>query len=479
MNTESPVGSVFDPSPAELRRQLGTGPVHFMGVGGAGMSALAEVVARAGSTVTGCDLHPDPVTSGRLEIAGVPVAAGHEPEHVERSQLVVASAAVREDHPELERARRLGVPVVSRAQALAAWISKGRVLAVAGTHGKTTTTALATEILREAGLQPTGFVGGRVASWGSNLHAGGEDLFVVEADEYARSFLKLDPQVAVVTNVEADHLDVYGDLAALREAFQRFLGRVAPDGQVVVCFDDPGARELASDMGREAYGYGLGPEARLRGTDVELGPSESRFTVMEDGEARGRFRLPLPGAHNVRNALGAAAAARFLGAEWEAVERALDGFQGVGRRFEALGAQGGIDVVDDYAHHPTEVTAALQAARSRVGDDGRLVAVFQPHLYSRTRDFQRAFGEALAAADVVWVCDVYPAREAPIPGISGEVVARAARDAGASAVHYHADLESLAEAVAGELRAGDLCITMGAGSIEKLGPRILQEVSRE
>lgn len=467
-------GGAMDP--ARLRRALADGPVHFMGAGGAGMSALAEVLARAGTPVTGCDRHPDPATARHLEAVGVTLLEGHAPRHVDGSALVVASAAIPEDHPELERARKEGLPVVSRARALGAWISGGTVVAVAGTHGKTTTTALATEMLREAGLEPTGFVGGRVTAWDSNLHAGGEEWFVVEADEYARSFLELEPQVAVVTNVEADHLDVYGDPGSVREAFRHFLERVSPRGRVVVCADDEGARSLLSDAGSRAYTYGLGADARLRAVDVEGGPDGSRFTVWEDGDDRGAFHLPLPGEHNVLNALGAAGAARFAGAGWDAIGRALEGFAGVGRRFQVLGSGGAVEVVDDYAHHPTEVAAALRSARLRSGNEGRVVALFQPHLFTRTRDFHRAFGGALAAADVVWVCDVYPAREAPIPGVTGELVARAARDAGAEPVHYHASVDTLAEAVAGHLQPGDLCITMGAGSIDAVGPEILRRL---
>lgn len=462
---------------AGVRRTLAEGPVHFMGVGGAGMSALAEVLARGGSVVTGCDTGPDEGTVRHLGSVGVRVSEGHDPAHLEDSALVVASAAVPADHPEIQRARESGIPVISRAEALGAWISGGDVLAVAGTHGKTTTTALATEILREAHQDPTGFVGGRVTEWGSNLRPGGEALFVVEADEYARSFLALSPQVAVVTNVEADHLDVYGDLASVRDAFRRFVDAVPIDGRVVVCGDDKeGAAGLLPPEDPRLRTYGLGPGADLQAVEVEGGPDGSRFRVREDGTDRGPFHLPLPGEHNVLNALGAAAAARHMGADWEAVERGLAGFGGVGRRFEVLGTRAGVEVVDDYAHHPTEVAAALRSARLRQGGQGRLVGVFQPHLYSRTRDFHQEFGRALAAADVVWVCDVYPAREAAIPGVTGELVARAAQEAGATSVWYHADVDSLAEAVADDLRAGDLCITMGAGSIDRVGPAILRRL---
>jgi UDP-N-acetylmuramate--alanine ligase len=422
---------------------------------------------------------------------GVRVWLGHAPEHVSGAAALVASAAVPPAHPELAAARAAGIPVWKRAEALGDWVSSGDVVAVAGTHGKTTTTAMTTAILTEGGLDPTGFVGGRVQAWGGHLRPGSDGLFVVEADEFDRSFHHLKPTVALVTNVEADHLDIYRDLEGVRRGFLQFLSGVREGGTVLVCADDAGASALAPYITRATRSYGFAAGSQLRGTDYRPEGSGSRFRVFEDGVARGWLSVAVPGRHNATNALGAAAAARVLGVEWDSVRAALAAFTGVGRRFQRLGNVRGITVVDDYAHHPSEIAASVAAARE-VHPSGRLVVVFQPHLFSRTRDFAREFGEALALADVVWVTDVYPARELPIPGVDGGLVARetsaaferkapaALRPQGGE-VHDHRELRTLAEAVAASLRPGDLCLTLGAGSIEATGPEILRrlEAGRE
>jgi UDP-N-acetylmuramate--alanine ligase len=452
-----------------------TGTVHFMGVAGAGMISLAELFLRSGLSVTGCDLSPREAAQA-LTPLGARVLSGHDPEHVEDISALVVTAAVPSDHPEILRARELGVPVLKRAEALGEWVAQGQVVGVAGTHGKTTTTAMATDVMASAGLDPTGLVGGRVAAWGSNLRFGGGRLFVVEADEYDRSFLHLKPQVAVVTNVEADHLDVYGDLEGVQEAFRIFLDGIPAEGHVAVCGDDHGASRLLPGLGGRALTYGLNPGAQLRAVGLREEKEGTRFSVVEEGDPQGEITLRVPGRHNVQNALGAAMAARFLGVGWEAISRGLGEFQGVGRRFQALGEVGGVLVVDDYAHHPTEIEATLAAARDRF-PNRRIVAVFQPHLYSRTRDFAKEFGQALAGADEVWVADIYPAREQPIPGVDGTLVAQAARDAGVEDVEFHGDLSDLAAEISQRLRSGDVCLTMGAGSIEFLGKEILAGLS--
>lgn len=458
----------------DLRVLAGAGPVHFMGIGGAGMVALAELLARKGVRVTGCDAKRAPALA-ELERLGVTVWTGHAPEHVDGAAAVVVTSAVPAEHPELVRARELGVPVVKRAAALGSWVAGGTLVGIAGTHGKTTTTAMTTEILVQAGREPTGLVGGRVSAWGGNLRAGSDDLFVVEADEYDRSFLTLHSDVAVVTNVEADHLDIYGDLAGVRDGFRSFLRGVKPGGRIVVCADDKGAASLLPEFATSGYTYGLGAGAMLRATDVRVVDGRTRCTVHEEGERRGTLDLPIPGRHNLLNALGAAAAARALGVEWADVAEALSGFRGVGRRFERLGSVGGVTVIDDYAHHPTEIAATLQGARS-LFPDRRLVVAFQPHLYTRTRDFVGAFGRALSTADESWITDVFPAREAPIPGVTGAIVADAARAAGGQAVHYHPELETLAPELARGLASGDVLVTMGAGSIEVLGGEVLDRL---
>jgi UDP-N-acetylmuramate--alanine ligase len=295
---------------------------------------------------------------------------------------------------------------------------------------------------------------------------------VVEADEYDRSFHTLEPDVAVVTNLEADHLDVYGDLAGVEEGFRVFLGKVRPGGRVAVCADDHGASRLLAGVGARGYSYGLSSGSQLRAIDVESSPAGTRCTVVEDGADAVSIRLGVPGLHNLRNALGAAAAARWLGAEWDAIGSGLAAYRGVGRRFEQLGEAGGVVVIDDYAHHPTEIRATLAAVRT-IHPERRLVAVFQPHLFSRTRDFHREFGAALAEADVLWLTDVFPARERPIAGVTGELIVAAARAAGGGDVHYQSAFSELPAAVAGSLRPGDVVVTLGAGSIEEVGPALL------
>lgn len=463
----------------DLRALLVHGPIHFMGAGGAGMCALAEAVHRGGGIVTACDRAHGAGTRA-LEALGVRVHVGHDPSHVEGVAALVLTAAIPEGNPELRRARELGIPILKRAEALGSWVSAGQVAAVAGTHGKTTTTAMLTGILIEAGLDPTGFVGGRVASWASHLRPGSEALFVVEADEYDRSFHQLHPDVTVVTNLEADHLDIYGDLEGVKTGFRTYVEGMRPGGQAWVCADDTGAASLLPGLGGAGHSYGFQPGAELRGVRPISSDQGGRVEVWERGTAMGEIRIRVPGLHNLRNALGAAGAARTLGVGWDSIRRGLAAFEGVGRRFQRIGSVRKIEVVDDYAHHPTEVTAALSAARSALSTRkqwgrgrGRLVAVFQPHLYTRTRDFHEAFGTALAAADVVWVTGIYPAREPPIEGVEAELIVLAARAAGATEVVQHEPLEGLAQAVAETLSPGDLCIVMGAGSVERVAPELM------
>lgn len=458
----------------DLRALARTGPVHFMGIAGAGMSALAELILRSGGEVTGCDTHPG-VIGGELRARGARIEQGHDTAHVRDVVAVVATSAVPADHPELEAARLRGVPVLKRAQALAALVNRGTVIAIAGTHGKTTTTAMTTAILSEAALDPTAFVGGRVGEWGSGLRVGSEDLFVVEADEYDRSFFTLMPRIAVVTSIEADHLDVFGTLEGVEDAFRDFLTAVPEDGLVIACADDDGARRIAVDQRAPVLTYGTSDGARLRAVDLEAAGRATRFRVEEGGRPLGEIAVGAAGEHNVRNALGAFAAARHAGADLGAAQRALSAFRGVARRFEEIGVASDIVFIDDYAHHPTEVQATLVAARGTYGGR-RLVAVFQPHLYTRTRDFASAFGGALAVADAVRVTDVYAAREQPIAGVTGELIARAAADAGARDVGYESRLDALADRLITELRPGDVCVAMGAGDIGDIARGVFARV---
>ena len=453
-----------------LRTLAALGPVHFVGISGAGMAPLAELVLRSGGTVSGCDLVAGPA-AGRLTRLGMEFSEGHDPVHVDAAVAVVVTSAVPGDHPELTAARARRIPVIKRARALGQWVGEGRVVGVAGTHGKTTTTAMATHVLEHAGADPTGVVGGEVAGWGGNLRCGGSNVFVVEADEYDRSFHELAPEVAVVTNVEADHLDTYGDLDGVRTAFSEFLDRLDARGTLWICGDDRGAARLGVEAGDRTRSYGMAAGAQLRATRLRVHPAGCTFAVTEDGVRAGDFTVRAPGSHNVLNALAAVGVGRSFGAAWDDIRAGLAAFRGVGRRYEVLGSEAGVQVVNDYAHHPTEIAATLVAAR-RANPGRRLVAVFQPHLFTRTRDFHRELGRALGAADVVWVTDVYPARETPLPGVDGGLVAVAVTGSPAC-VAYHAEFATLAAAVAEQLAPGDVCVVMGAGSIDAVGREIL------
>ena len=437
---------------------------HFVGVAGAGMRALAELYVRRGITVTGCDAHPE--TAADLEQFGVKIFNGHSPSHVEGVDEVVVTSAMPKDHPELARARELGVPVTRRAEALGKAISGGKVVAIAGTHGKTTTTVLTTSALASAGLQPTGIAGGRVESWGGNLSFQGDSLFVVEADEYDRSFLALAPDVAVITNVEADHLDIYRDLADIEATFAKF---ARPASAIVLCADDAGANRIPGPPTAEIIRYGVkSGDARLKAADVRLAPSgagalATSFQVIYDDKPLGEIRLAVPGLHNVLNSLAAIASGIALGVSLDAMRPGLAAFAGVSRRFERICDSGGITIIDDYAHHPTEITATHAAARASF-PGRRIVAAFQPHLFSRTRDFASDFAAALCAADAIYLADIYPAREQPIAGVTSGLIADHLKRSGRSP-EWTGARAKLADALQGSLRSGDVLLTIGAGDI--------------
>ena len=455
-------------SEVDLRALAQRGPLHFVGIAGAGMSALAELALHVGARVTGCDTQLTPVAL-RLRELGAEIWQGHDPAHVENAGAVITTAAVSFESPELRAAQALKIPVIKRAIALGGIVNQGTVIAVAGTHGKTTTTAMTASILNAAELAPTAFVGGRVPEWNGGLHRGGDEFYVVEADEYDRSFLALHPTVAIVTTLEPDHLDIYGTFEGVQEAFGQFLSLLPGYGRAVLCADDEGALALAEACEAEVVLYGIDDKrAQLRATNIEHRGRGSRFTVVDHGETIGDVMLPVPGLHNVRNGLAAIAAAQYVDAPFDAAQRALENFGGVGRRFEEIGRANNIVIVDDYAHHPTEIRATVAAARSAYAGR-RIVAVFQPHLYSRTRDFARDFGVALAAADDVWVTDVYAAREAPIKGVSGATIVEAA----GPKAHYVEDVSELAQQIVPNLRSGDVCLFMGAGSIDNVSREVL------
>jgi UDP-N-acetylmuramate--alanine ligase len=435
-------------------------PIHFVGIGGAGMSALALIAVRRGIGVTGCDA--DPSGAADLSALGVRVHAGHDPSHLEGARAVVVTAAVPVEHPELRRARELDLPIVPRKVALAALVGDARSVGVSGTHGKTTTTVMTTEALA---------AGGRVAAWGGNARIDGDDLFVVEADEYDQAFLTLHPTVAIVNNVEADHLECYGSVEALEDAFAEFAGRARV---ALVSADDPGAQRVAARVSG-ARRFGFAADADIRIADLVQGARGTDASVSWNGGRSVRLRLAVPGVHNLRNAVGALAAVDALGGPLEPAIGALAAFSGVGRRFERLGEHGGIAVVDDYAHHPSELAATLAAARQAF-PGRRLVAVFQPHLYSRTIAHGDAMGRALAAADLVFVTEIYAAREQPVPGVSGRGVAEAAAKAGVDA-RFEPVRAEVGRRVREALQPGDVVLTLGAGDITRVAPELVRWLS--
>lgn len=450
-------------------------PVHFVGIAGAGMSALAELFVRRGVKVTGCDANAADVDD--LRKLGVSIEQGHDTSHVAHARALVVTSAMAKDHPELERARSTGIPVIRRAEALGEATSGGGrdLVGVAGTHGKSTTTVMTAEALAAADRDPTALVGARVSQWGGNLRAGGDRLYVVEADEYDRSFLALSPTIAVVTNVEADHLDIYADLAAIRSAFTEFIRDART---IVLCADDAGAATLPTPSAAEVIRYGIAsPDARLRALNVRNESSGAAFGVEYDGELLGSVGLRVAGNHNVLNAMAAIGAGLALGAPFAGLAYGLANFAGAARRFERVGDAGGVTIVDDYAHHPTEISATVAAARATF-PGRRLVIAFQPHLYSRTRDFAREFANALSAADAVYLTEIYAAREKPIPGVTADLISNAFGGGERRKLSWRGDRAALAEALAGGVRDGDVVITMGAGDITKTGPELLARLRR-
>jgi len=447
-------------------------PIHFVGIAGAGMSALAELFLRRGVAITGCDANPD--SAADLQRLGVVVEA-HNPAHVDSARALVVTSAMPKNHPELVRARELGIPVIRRAEALGEVTAGRELVGIAGTHGKTTTTVMTATALAAAGRDPTALVGGRVATWEGNLLAGGDRLYVVEADEYDRSFLALTPTVAVVTNIEADHLDIYADLADIKGAFAQF---VRGARNIVLCADDVGANSLPTPSATEVVRYGFdNADARLVARGLESRNGGSAFDVVFDDEMLGRVSLAVPGRHNVLNALAAIGSGLALGADFAAMARGLASFAGAERRFQRLGEIGGVCVVDDYAHHPTEIAATLSAARAAY-PERRIIAAFQPHLYSRTRDFAREFGASLAAADSVFLTEIYPAREQPVEGVTSTLIVDALTAAG-GALAWRGERSALAEALLAGVRNGDLVLTIGAGDITKTGPELLERLGRD
>ncbi|HEY8338938.1 MAG TPA: UDP-N-acetylmuramate--L-alanine ligase [Egibacteraceae bacterium] len=451
--------------------------VHLVGIGGAGMSALAWILLERGHEVSGSDLRGGRAAAA-LAAMGARVSLGHDAAAVEGADVVAVSTAIPADNPEVARARELGLPVLRRAELLAALVAGHRALLVAGTHGKTTTTSMVTVCLQQAALDPSFAIGGTLHDSGTSAHHGSGSVFVAEADESDRSFLVFRPDCAVVTNVELDHHDHYADLDEVVDAFAAFLARRAdPQAPAILCADDPGARTLAARAAAPIITYGESPDADVVISDVVTRHDGSRFRLRHGDDDLGPFTLRVPGRHNVLNATAAVCAARWAGAPLDAIRDGLAAFRGAARRFQRIGEAGGVVVVDDYGHHPTELVATLEAAR-QYHPSGRVVAVFQPHRYSRTAALGAELGRALAGADVAVVTEVYGAGEPPVPGVTGALVAEAAREAGVDA-HTVPVGEDVVSTVVRLLQAGDLVLTLGAGDITELGPRLLQRLEAE
>ncbi len=441
--------------------------IHLVGIGGAGMSGLARVLARQGVRVTGSDAQDSATLEALRKQHDVVAAAGHDAALVGDADLVVVSAAVRGGNPEVAAARAAGIPIISRAEMLGRLMDRyGRSVAISGTHGKTTTTGMAACVLEDGGLDPTVLIGGDLPRYGGNARVGASDVFLAEACEAYDSFLDLSPQVAVITNIEADHLDYYGDLENVLRSFRRFLSQVA--ALAIVCGDDANIVRLLSGMkdGPGVLTYGFSEGVTLRAEDLALDGPRPSYGVARRGERLGRVTLSVPGRHNVLNSLAALAVGLHFGVPFARVAAGLGNFTGTGRRFERLGETAdGVLVVDDYAHHPTEIRATLAAAR-RACPDRRVVAVFQPHLPSRTQDFKMEFAESFADADFVVLTDIYLAREQPLEGVTGAGLAALTADRrGAGHVTYVGDKTQLPARLCDLLRPGDLLLTLGAGDI--------------
>lgn len=449
------------------------GRVHLIGIGGVGMAGLARIMLGRGIQVSGSEVSQAPMLD-ELRALGARVELGHAASHLDGVDTVVVSTAIRPDNLELVEARRRGIRVLHRAAALASVSDQRYPVAVAGTHGKTTTTALLTVALRHAGADPSFYIGGQLRDSGVNGHVGGGDAFVFEADESDGSFLCYAPHAAIITNVEADHLDFYGGAEEVEKAFVTFADHVAADGFVLVCVDDPGARrvaEIAAGRGVRVVSYGADPSAEVQVRDVRPVPAGIAFDLVDSGRPFGPFTLAVPGAHNALNAAAAFATGLRLGADPRSLRDGLAAFSGTRRRFEYKGSAAGVRVYDDYGHHPTELRSTLAAARGMVGS-GRLVALFQPHRYSRTLAFGPQFGPALVEADVVVLTEIYAAGEDPIVGVTGDAVA-AGVPLPADRVVFEPSLAELPGLLARLVRPGDLVLTMGAGDVTTVGPRLL------
>jgi UDP-N-acetylmuramate--alanine ligase len=445
--------------------------IHFVGIGGIGMSGIAEILLSQGFRISGSDLAKSEVTE-RLESLGIKVYEGHSPENLKEADVVVFSSAVNNDNPEVREAVARKIPVIKRSEMLAECMRMKYGIGIAGTHGKTTTTSMIGLVLTEAGIDPTIIVGGKLSSLGgTNARLGKGDFIVVEADEFDRTFLKLSPTIAAITTLEKEHLDTYKDLEDIKEAFIEFANKVPFYGFVVLCLDEPALQDIIPQINKKIVTCGITPQADIKATEITHSENHSEYSLIYKGENQGRIRINIPGLHNIRNSLVAAAIAEEMGVGFGIVKKALESFTGVYRRFEKKYDKE-IMVVDDYGHHPTEINVTLDGIRR--GWNRRLIAVFQPHLFSRTRDFYLEFGRSFLNSDLFVCTEIYPAREKPIEGINGEMIADAAKKFGHKNVYYERDKNKIPELLERICRDGDIVITLGAGDIWKYGDKFVE-----
>ena len=445
---------------------------HFVGVGGIGMSGIAELLVNLGYEVSGSDMHRSDITT-RLESMGVRFAEGHDARNVGDAEVLIYSSAVKASNPEMAAAQSRGLTIVPRAELLGELMAARESIAVAGAHGKTTTTSMIAVMLEAAGLDPTAVIGGRVAAFGSNARLGQGKYFIAEADESDGSFLRLRPGVAVITNIDQEHLEAYRDFEDLQRAFVTFANSVPESGAVILCADDRYLRTLRRSIIRRVVTYGLAADADVSAASVQLDGFGSVCTV----KGYGRMELSVPGQHNVLNALAAVAVGRELGLDWDAMSSGLKKFQGAERRFQRRGEANGVSVVEDYGHHPTEIAAVVAAAKP-IAAAGRLIVAFQPHRFSRTQSLMHEFGRAFAGADAVFLTDIYAAGEDPIAGVDVDALADAVRQSFGGPVQVVKPLQNMPAALAQFARSGDLIVLLGAGSIGSIAARVLNELSK-
>ncbi len=450
--------------------------VHFVGIGGIGMSGIAEVLLNLGYRVSGSDL-AESDTTNRLQKLGAEIYAGHRAEHLKEADVVVTSSAVRKDNPEVQAAQERLIPVIPRAEMLAELMRMKYGIAVAGTHGKTTTTSMIATVLAHGGLDPTAVIGGKLNSFGSNAKLGQGDLLVAEADESDGSFLRLSPTIAIVTNIDPEHLDHYQNLEEIQKAFLEFINKVPFYGLAVLCLDHENVQSLIPRVAKRFVTYGLTTQANFRATDISFHGFITTFRAFKNEQELGQIAIQMPGLHSVYNALATLATASELDLSFQVVKEALGSFSGVQRRFQIKGEWGGIMVVDDYGHHPAEIKATLSAAKR--GWDRRTVVIFQPHRYTRTRDLFKDFLTSFNQADVLFLTGIYPAGEEPIPGLKVQDLYEGIKGYGHKDVTLVLEKEGVIDGVLPRLRPGDMVFTLGAGDIWKIGERLIERLKEK